>query len=156
LNLGNRVLQLGKNADCCFVGILVGIADCEAALDVIHLGFGLLNGDARAQAGDDRELVPTALLGGRVRPFGVARHAQPEIRTSVREGELEAGRHDSDDGIEDVAQDNGFANDVAISAKLALPDIVVEHCDMASGQFFGARKTSAQFGLHAQGREKVR
>ena len=125
------------------------------------IGFGLSDGDAWFQPRDDKQVVSLAWIHARLsgsRRCSETAGSDPDFALGR---ELEARRHDADDGVSrarhEIIEHDRLANGVRVSTKPLLPEVVTDDDDGVRifDVFFGLER-SPQNWRYAQRLEETR
>ena len=120
--------------------------------DALHVGAGLLDGDARLQARDAvQPWVIAAIL-----PAGVFRRLADRRPQLDAARELEVGRHDADHREAAVVERHLLIEDAGVAAEAPLPERVAEHGDRLRARLvFVIGEEAAPQGIDAQRLEQL-
>ncbi len=125
-NVADEGLADGFHAEALIVGQGGGELAAEVGCGDLEAGFGLIHGHAGFQAAADGEVV--ALVLG----IGIELKGYPDIGGWTEFAEVEGGPDDADDDVGIAAEGDGFAEDLRVTGKAALPAGFAEDGDFLS------------------------
>ena len=125
--------------------------------NVLQIGLGLRDRDARFQPRDRLKTVIAALCGlrrGTVDVRRVLRDRDVEFERIGLDGELKTGRQDTDDGVRAAIHHQGASEHICVTAEMFLPEVMTddnfEAAGSAAGLFIIAGESAPDLGLDSE------